>query len=340
LADEVSLDRLLDEAKHAIEKGDFDAAIARLDRAVELAPNAAIYRGLRGVARLRKGQYAQGVADLEAAIRLNPDDAGQSYPPPAAKKVTDDALRRGRRQVEAMLRDRPTMAEYGAESEFLRAWAARKFAGEDLGGPIHWNPASPLHSDAEHLAANDDENAEILVEGLYSDGARKGQPRTFEELWAGAVYELHNVNFSGEFVRLNDAATEGRLSKRDFVAGILKYELQAAQQTRAFYVRVFLPWAEKQRLPTDPSLWFCDWWDTSETVLQSFSDPSAYPWRPYARIHDWGAVHRHWHREEFAKAIRLLQRMRTEEGYDEELEDIDYWIDRCKEEMDSQKGEE
>ena len=60
------------------------------------------------------------------------------------------------------------------------------------------------------------------------------------------------------------------MSKEAFVAGIVKYELLAAQRTRAFYLQVFLPWAEKRKLPTDATLWFCDWWDTPEGVLKSF----------------------------------------------------------------------
>src|SRR3989337_1550445 len=72
----------------------------------------------------------------------------------------------------------------------------------------------------------------ILVEADYQGGPKRGQPRSFEELWAGAIYELHNVTYAREFVRLNDQAEEGKVSKRAFVAGILKYELRAVQQTR------------------------------------------------------------------------------------------------------------
>jgi tetratricopeptide (TPR) repeat protein len=218
------------------------------------------------------------------------------------------------------------MADFGDEAKFLRDWANRKFAGEDFVELIDWDPSPPLHSDAEHLAPGGGEPAAILVEAHYTSGPKEGKPRSFEELWAGAIYELHNVNYAREFVRLNDEADRGRVSKEAFVAGILKYELQAAQRTRAFYLNVFLPWAEKKKLPTDPSLWFCDWWDTPESVLKSFSNKSAYPWRPYARVHDWATVHRYWRRGRFAKAEQLLEQMQKEEGYDEELSDISYWL--------------
>ena len=316
------------QAKHLLAKGDFDAAIARLDEAVRLEPKQAKYRGLRGVAWLRKGDYAKGAADLKAAVALTPGDAGLRYQPSNGSRLSAEALAHGEKQVARMLHDRPAMAEFGNEAKFLRDWATRKFAGEDFVEPIDWDPLPPLHSDAEHLAPGGGENAAILVEAHYTSGPKEGKPRSFEELWAGAVYELHNVNYAREFVRLNDEADRGRVLKEAFVAGILKYELRAAQRTRGFYLNVFLPWAAKKKLPTDPTLWFCDWWDTPESVLKDFPDKSAYPWRPYARVHDWATVHRFWRRGRFAKARELLEQMYDEEGYDEDLADISYWLGR------------
>ena len=322
-------DRAFGQAQKALGKGDYDAAIAHLDEAVSLEPKQAKFRGIRGLAWLRKGDYARGAADLKAAIELNPGDAGLRYQPSSATRLSAAAMEHGRRQVAQMLHDRPAMAEFEKQSDFLRDWAARKFAGEDFGDLIDWDPSPPLHSDAEHLAAGNGQHAAILVEALYAAGPKEDLPRSFEELWAGAVYELHNVALSREFVRLNDEAEEGKVSKVAFVAGILKFELLAAQRTRAFYVRVFLPWAEKQKLPTNPSLWFCDWWDTPEGALANFSDKSAYPWRPYARTHDWATVHRHWRHGQFDKARKLLERMRGEEGYEDEQSDVSYWVARC-----------
>jgi Flp pilus assembly protein TadD len=317
------------QAKHAMDHGEYDAAIQKLDEAIRLEPKQAKHRGLRGVVWLRKGDYAQGTADLKAAIAMNPGDVGAKAPTPPAIKLSDEVLRHGKQQVARMLKDRPAMAQYGEETAFLRDWAERKFAGESFGALIDWDPSPPLHSDAEHLAPDGDDHAAVLVEANYTAGPNEGKPRSFEELWAGAVYELHNVVYAREFVRLNDEAAEGKLSKNAFVAGILRYELLAAQQTRAFYLRVFLPWAEKKKLPTDPKLWFCDWWDTPRTVLQSFTDKSEYPWRPYARTHDWATVHRFWRQEKYLKAKKILEQMIEEEGYDEEDSDVSYWIGRC-----------
>jgi tetratricopeptide (TPR) repeat protein len=326
-----------DQAKPLIAQRDHNAALAKLDKAVRLAPKCSQYLGMRGVVWLRKGDYAKGAADLKAAIAANAGDDGISYKPLRETPLSAQAIEHGRKQLAAMLQDRPPMAQFGDEAKIFRNWAERKFAGEDFGQPIDWDRSPPLHSDAEHLAPGEGQNAAILVQADYTHGPSAGKPRSFEELWAGAVYELYNVSNAREFTRLNDEADRGKVSKEQFVAGILKYELLAAQHTRAFYVQVFLPWAEKKKLPTDPALWFCDWWDTPEKAMQHFSDKSAYPWRPYARVYDWATVHRCWRHAEFAKAQTLLEEMRTEDNYDDELYDVLYWLGRCLLRLDKPK---
>lgn len=316
-------------AAQTIQHGDFDGAIRQLDEAIRLSPNEAKYRGLRGVAWIRKGDHAKGSADLKAAIAMNQGDAGAKAEQPAIT-LSPEALRHGEEQVRQMLRDRPAMAEHAKEAEFLRRWAARKFAGEDFGALIDWDPSPPLNSDAEHLAADDDAHAAILVHADYTAGPNEGKPRSFEELWAGAIYELYNVIYSREYVRLNKEADLGKLSKEAFVGGILKDELQAAQRTRAFYVHMFLPWMAEQRLATNPAHWFCDWWDTTDNVLTHFTDRSEYPWRPYGRTYDWAAVHRYWHDSPTEKTEKLLREMLAEPGYEDEQSDVWFWIGRCR----------
>ncbi len=332
-ADE-QIDLPFEHAKQAIEDGDYDLALELMDEAVRRSPREARYRGLRGAALLLKGGYAKGAADLKAAIELNPGDAGGDYRLSSNVELPADALEHGRRQVARMLRDRPAMDRYGEETAFLRRWAARKFAGEDFTAPIDWDPTPPLHSDAEHLAPDDEHNAAILIEQRYTEGPKRGRLRSFEELWAGAVYELHNVANARRFIRLHEEADQGKLTKEQFVGGILELELLAAQRTRAFYVRQFLPWAANKRLPTDPTLWFCQWWDSPDNVLDSFTDKTAYPWHPYAREYDWGTVHRLWHSGKYDKALSLLTQMRAEEGYPEQRAEIFFWIGHCLAELD------
>jgi Flp pilus assembly protein TadD len=314
----------------AFGQGDLDRAAAEFGEALKLKPDEAKYHGMRGAARLRKGDYDSAIADMKTAIQLNPNDLGANYRPSSDKQLSPEALAHGRKQVEQMLKDRPAMAQYGEEIEFLRTWAARKFAGEDLGSLIDWDPTPPLHSDAEHIAPEGKLHGAILIEPHYTEGPQQGQARSFEEFWAGAVFELHNINYAKEFVRLRKEAEEGKLTKREYVSSIVKYEMLAAQQIRAFYVQVFLPYAAKKKLPADPSLWYAIWWVRPDEALNYFTDKTAYPWRPYSRDYDWAVEEGYWHRREYDKAIRLLTDMCAEsEGMTDHAE-VHLWLGRCR----------
>jgi tetratricopeptide (TPR) repeat protein len=319
----------------ALDQDQLDQAALAFSEAIKLKPDEARYFGMRATALLRKGEYDQGLADLKTAIRLNPNDLGANYQPATNKELPPESLKHGEQQVLKMLEDRPAMAQYGRQSAFLRSWAARKFAGEDFGSLIDWDPTPPIHSDAEHLAPENNLHGCILIEPNYTSGPKQGQPRSFEELWAGAVFELHNINNAKQFVRLHEEAAQGKVSRHDFVAAMLKYEVLAAQQTRAFYVQKFLPFAARQKLPTDPALWFSNWWDQPDEALKNFTDKSSYPWQPYAREHDWITVERYWHRGRYKRAIPLLKQMcEQSDGEMSDHAEVHYWLGRCRMKLD------
>ncbi|MGW8255919.1 MAG: tetratricopeptide repeat protein [Thermoguttaceae bacterium] len=329
-ADETAGRSVFQRGLMALKQNEFNEAVAAFQQAVKLNPKEAKYHGLLGTALLRKGQYEQGLAELTTAISSNPNDLGAAYPSPPSKEISSQAIKHGKAQVQKMLKDRPTMAKYGKQASFLTDWAARKFAGEDLGSLIDWDPTPPLHSDAEHLAPEGAAHGAILLEPRGGSRATRDQLRSFEELWAGAVFELHNINNSLQFVRLRDKASKGEISRRQYVAAIVKHEVLAAQQTRAFYVRFFLPFVIEHKLSTDPSLWFTNWWDQPDEALKNFTDKTSYPWRPYARDYDWLAVERFCSDKEYDKAIPLLKQMCADSDGLPDHAEVHLWLGRCR----------
>ncbi len=71
------------------------------------------------------------------------------------------------------------------------------------------------------------------------------------------MFELHNINYAKEFVRLHKEADRGQSLQTNFVSGIVKYEVLAAEQTRAFYRADVPPFAARKKLPTDPTSVVC-----------------------------------------------------------------------------------
>ena len=315
---------------HALARKRFDQAIGDFTAALKLHPKEAKYQGMLAAALLEKGDYEQGIAALKTAIEMHPNDVGMNYKAMSGKELLPAAREHGREQVRKMIEDRPAMAEHAEEAEFLRIWAVRKFAGEDLGSLIDWDPEPPTDSDAEHTAPDETDHGSIQVHPNYTHGRRAGRPRSFEELWAGAIYELHNINNAKHFVKLHEQAAEGKLTKEEFVGGIVRHEVVAAQETRAFYLQVFLPFAARHKLHTQPSLWFAEWWEQPDEALKGFTNKSAYPWQPYARQYDWLTVERLFRQIEYDKAMQLLTSMCDESNNQDDHADIHLWLGRCR----------
>ena len=127
-----------------LKNGDLQNAIHGSRRGSALKANWPFYYEFRAIgaasARLRCG----AIADLKAAVRLNPGDPAARFEAWPKARLTKADLEHGCQQVHEMLLDRPPMAQFGARpSEYQ--WAARKFAGEGLGERIYWEDVPPLH---------------------------------------------------------------------------------------------------------------------------------------------------------------------------------------------------
>jgi len=312
----------------------YGEALADLEAAVRLEPNDLRFYGARGAVRVYQGDTAGGAEDLRRAIRMNPADAGRNYSTAPRGELPTEALAHGRKQVAQMLSDRPAMAAQGQSAAFLSEWAVRKFAGEDTGKPIDWDPSPPRHSDAENVAPAGDRNARIRVARVYLWGPKQGEERPFEELWSNVVFELHNVVLTPHFQRLRRLAENGRISKEEFVEGIWTYEHRAAQQTRAFYVEEYLPWAAGKKLPSDPELWFAAYWEEADRTFDQFTDRTQYPWRPYARQYDWAGVRRLFYQGQYEETLKLLGQMAGESIYPQDLPAIHVMRARCLSKLD------
>lgn len=308
-------------------------ALADLTRADQLRPNDPRIVGERAAICLQLGRYDEGMKTLRRAIELNDGDAGRNYRPHRQEELSAEALRHGREQVERMLRDRPPMAQFAEQAAFLRDWAARKFAGEDVGEPVFWDPAPPTDSDAEHIAPTPGKPGRIMIDLNYQHGPRRGKPRTFEELWSRAVFELHNIGLAEHFVRLHREAQQGKITKRQFVFEMWKHEEQTMQLSRAFYLNLFLPFAAREKLSTDPDRWFALHWQAVSDEMLDRIDRAQYPWRPYARQYDWQRFWALYQQGEIRRAMRLLEGVLDEPQHPTDRAEAYLWLGRCRLEL-------
>jgi tetratricopeptide (TPR) repeat protein len=265
----------------------FDEARADFDQAIKLDPKSPSAYEARGALWISRNDFERGLADLATALRLNPADPAARFEPWPKHVASPEARKHGEQQLRRMLHDRPAMAQYGSKAAVLYDWAIGKFAGEDLGHKIFWDASDPPPS---AMACNEQATADspglIRVREKHNNGPEKDKKQSFEELWVCAVFELYNVTKSEYFRQVTKEAEGRNLSKEEFVTKIVEGESRAAEKTRAFALRVYLPWAKQNRVPADPSNWFIGHHLTArQNVYQNCVESDPY-WQAYARRYD------------------------------------------------------
>lgn len=256
---------------------EFDQAIRDFDSALRLDPKSPVPLAARGVVRIWQNRIQQGAGDIWQAIQLNPGDAGVDFEAANGKSLSPEAIEHGKKQVAAMLRDRPVMAKHVAEGDPIHTWAMRKFAGEDSGGLIDWDSADPFPFPSECSPQDPTQRASIRISPLRNDG----NAYSFEQCWSMAVFELNNVVSLAGNKKLIDDVLNDRICRTDYIMAVFREEERSVQLTRAFYLKVFLPFSQSRDIAdTSPATWHCD-----EFVSPGDHDTQVRLWRRDKR---WG----------------------------------------------------
>jgi len=311
-------------------RNECDKAIADFNDAIGLRPKSPCYYEMRGALRIRLGDCTHGIPDIENAIRLNPADPAGTYEPRSGEAISEANRQHGERQLRQMLQDRPAMREHGEEAKALYEWAVSRFAGGDFGQRIVWDasPPPPFATCANHRRSKETPSC-IRVAERCSDEKGTSRKRSFEELWHDVVFELYNITNSDDFQRYTKEASEGRLSRESFVAAVMQSESYAAERTRAFYVRVFLPWAQQYGVSTNPYSWGLGLRsDPMESLLQFVTENEPY-WRAYSRQYDVIVLHSLARRGDNQEALDMAVEMRKHAETTEERAMISRYSGYC-----------
>lgn len=307
-------------------KGQYAEVIADLDAVIARDSQDPSLFESRAAFCIMRGDYERALADFEVMLRLNPQDPAHNVENAARKALDEKALAHGERQVRQMLKDRPAMGELGEKAEMLYRWAARKFAGEDLGEPIFWNPADPLPEfPCDHQSPEPDCPGYIRIHEKYTRGPNKGTPVPFDELWRGVVFELYNITGVEDFKRIAADAAAGKISREEYITKKLKVESNAAEKTRAFYIRVYLPWAKEHGVRTNPMQWYVAVRDNpSDDLFLSHIGKDSPHWRYYGRTYDFISLKSFIQNGKTEDALKLTEEMRKRATTKEEEAQICY----------------
>ena len=66
---------------------------------------------------------------------------------------------------------------------------------------------------------------------------------------------MYDIANAADLQRINYEAERGTVTRTEYVETIWQSEWATARKTRAFYIRVFLPWARLRHVPSNPVRW-------------------------------------------------------------------------------------
>ena len=253
----------------------------------------------RSFRRFTSGFVLAVLALLTLHVRANPahaQEAKREKPPISSptRELSPEDLEHGRRQMEQMLRDRPAMAfvvnEQGKkivvdQDSFLWKWCVRKFAGEDVWSRIHWRSDRPPFSSADH-AYSEAFGGFIRISDRQVFGPNKGKPRSFEAMWADAIFELHNIQNAYDSYDHFVETLAGLVTRQGYVRRITELEHRALMKQVVFYEKSWKPWSSKNRIPTNPVTWRVSCPRSYEAWIAGYTDPGGYPWNPYGKYYE------------------------------------------------------
>jgi hypothetical protein len=226
----------------------------------------------KGMLFYENGQMKKGIWKSNTFVRLLRNDFS----------LSKETIANAEKELLLMVTNRPAMTEIVQKDDIIWQWVLYKMAGEDILSPIYWQAKSsknfpiPSGVNAVHAYPTKKSDGRVWVADNISS----------EEMWAGIIYELHNIKNGSAFQNIERDAKYFACSRQDYIMRYAKLEYKAAQETAIFYTNIWLPYCKSKGIKANPQLWFHYLPDTFEKWTHSFSDKNSYPWHPYSGYYD------------------------------------------------------
>ena len=177
----------------------------------------------------------------------------------------DDSDNYGNKQVRKMLSDRPEMNKVissdGLTREILPEdsvwkWVASAYENKVIGCRIEWNNGKVRnYSLAEHVMPGNYPVGQIKVSQKFRDKHGIIRKPNFEELWAGCVFELINIQNGRFFLENMYKALQGKITRKEWIHQNTELEYNSLIKLKDFFQSVWKPWAEKNNFKYNYHIW-------------------------------------------------------------------------------------
>lgn len=249
----------------------------------------------QGTDAIRRGDLEAGLSRLRKAIESRNRREGILRAADDRTVLSDEALEHGRDQFRRLTRDRPILLRHADKPGFdrLSEWVIRRFSGEGSETTLDWDNAQPpsaiFGDTVEHTIPEGDIRGSVRIAAAYPTGSQAGKSIPFERVWSSLVIVLLDSSNASEFKRVKRQAHRGELSRAEYVTEMFHLSFRAVQLTQQFYAEYYLPWAIGAQIPSNPESWYVSdegWWDGAEELLERYPFSSEYPWEFFGRQFD------------------------------------------------------
>jgi hypothetical protein len=225
-----------------------------------------------GMLFYENGQMKKGIWKSNTFVRLLRNDF----------VLSKESIFKAEKELLQMMLDRPAMTQLVQKDDIIWQWVLYKMAGEDVLSPIYWEEKStknfpiPSGVNAVHAYPTPKSDGRVWI----------ADDITSEEMWAGIVYELHNIKNGDAFQLVEKDAKYFVCNREEYIMRYARLEYKAAQETAIFYTNIWLPYCKSKGIKAKPQLWFHYLPNTFEKWASSFKDKNSYPWHPYSGYYD------------------------------------------------------
>lgn len=320
---------------HFLMINQWDRAMQAFERAKAQSPESPFPYTGRGMVLIERRQFREGIAEMWQAIQRSKNDVGLSYNPAPTKTLSAEALKHGERQLRSLLKDRPVMAEHVRVGDRLWNWTVRQFAGEGSDRLIDWEPDEMKSVQAATAAVG--KRGKIRLSA--TSDLLGLQPRGFDELWSDLVFQLQLIASSQAVSTLADRVLRGEVTCDEHNVKIMEAEEVAAQRTRAFYLKVYLPWlGDRPRCSTDPRNWRCDQFAPSDRSLRLQEWKADLRWNRCTIDFELLSAKRCYQQKDYIQLRKILDSLRSRVPFERSSE-MHFWLGcLCDAEGDSQQA--
>lgn len=163
-------------------------------------------------------------------------------------------------------------------------WAARAYGKRINGSAIEWDShesSKPLQYLCEHVIPGKDTSGYIRIRETFMEGEQL-RKATFDEMWAGCIFELINITNGEKFLQIYRDAFAGKVTRKEWVRLNTELEYSALTRLKTFFEEVWVPWSQKNNHPYESLCWTRNTPATYTEWINQYQDNELYKyWENY-----------------------------------------------------------